>query len=118
LKSVTRIVRARKFRHGDDYWVAHIGPSPTSPAPVWTKFLEYPFDFPNGMVYNVGSNRWSTDWDFVQPVVTDTAGNYDNSSSTINFNLASAPSASGSAIDLYGPRVELLRRHDHDAQWP
>jgi autotransporter-associated beta strand protein len=80
---------AAKFRHGDDFWVGDIGPSPTNPMPVWTKFLEYPFDFPSEPHYTVGSSRWTTDWNFVQPVVTDAAGNYNPSTSTINFNLAS-----------------------------
>jgi autotransporter-associated beta strand protein len=91
---------SRKFRHGDDFWVGDIGSSPTTPSPVWTKYLEYPFDFPNGMNYTVGSSRWSTDWDFAQPVLTSTAGTYSNSSGTITFNLASAP-ASGALGSLY-----------------
>jgi autotransporter-associated beta strand protein len=81
-----------KFRHGDDYWVGDIGPSPTAPSPIWSKFLEYPFDFPSGPNYVVGKSRWSTDWNFVQPIVTDNQGNYNPSTSTITFNLASAPS--------------------------
>jgi autotransporter-associated beta strand protein len=88
---------SRKFRHGDDFWVGDIGASPTSPAPVWTKFLEYPFDFPNGMNYTVGTSRWTTDWDFVQPVVTNTVGDYVDSTGTINFNLAAAPTSSQTA---------------------
>ena len=91
---------SRKFRHGDDFWVGDIGPSATSPAPVWTKYLEYPFDFPNGMTYNVGTSRWSTDWDFVEPVITATNGTYLNPTSTINFTLPSAP-ASGAQGSLY-----------------
>jgi autotransporter-associated beta strand protein len=78
---------ARKFRHGDDWWVGGIGASPTSPDPIWTKFLEYPFDFPNGMTYNVGTSRWSTDWDFVQPVTVNSAGSYNPSTGTINFTI-------------------------------
>jgi hypothetical protein len=89
-----------KFRHGDDYWVGDIGPNPNSPSPVWSKWLEYPFDFPNGPNYVVGQSRWSTDWNFIQPVVTDASGNYDASTSTITFNLASAP-AGGAQASLY-----------------
>ena len=87
-----------KFRHGDDYWVGEIGPSPTEASPIWTKFLEYPFDFPNGPNYVVGQSRWTTDWNFVQPCVVNTNGIYDDSSANITFNLASAPggSATGS----------------------
>ena len=82
---------ARKFRHGEDYWMDDNGASPTTPSPIWTKFLEYPFDFPDGMTYNVGTSRWTTDWNYVQPVVTDTAGNYNPSTGTITFTLPSAP---------------------------
>jgi rhamnogalacturonan endolyase len=85
-----------KFRHGDDWWVGDIGPGPTNPMPVWTKFLEYPFDFPNGPNYTVGSSRWATDWNYCQPCVVDSNGIYHDSSSTINFNLPSAPAANGS----------------------
>ncbi len=99
-----------KFRHGDDWWVGDIGPGPTNPMPVWTKFLEYPFDFPSGVSYTVGSSRWTTDWNFCQPVVVDSAGNYNGSTSTINFNLASAPGATASlyialSSDYQGPLI-------------
>ena len=89
-----------KFRHGDDWWVGDIGPSPTAPSPIWSKWLEFPFDFPSGLNYVVGQNRWSTDWNFMQPVVTDSSGNYNNSSSTITFNLASAPT-NGALASFY-----------------
>ncbi len=99
-----------KFRHGDDWWVGDIGPGPTNPMPVWTKFLEYPFDFPSGVNYTVGLSRWTTDWNYCQPVVTDAAGNYNDSTSTINFNLASTPGASASlylalSSDYQGPLI-------------
>jgi rhamnogalacturonan endolyase len=91
---------ARKFRHGDDWWVGDIGPSPTNPIPVWSKFLEYPFDFPNGPNYAVGQSRWSTDWNFIQPNVVDSQGNMNGSTSTITFNLAQAPT-NGAMVSLY-----------------
>ena len=90
----------QKFRHGDDYWVGDIGPSPTAPSPIWSKWLEYPFDFPSGPNYLVGSSRWSTDWNFIQPVVTDSQGNYNASASTITFNLPAAPT-NGAQASLY-----------------
>jgi rhamnogalacturonan endolyase len=80
---------ARKFRHGEDWWVGGIGPSPTSPDPIWSKYLNYPFDFPNGMTYTVGTSRWTTDWDFVQPDVISTSGNWSSSTGTINFTTPS-----------------------------
>ncbi|MGP8218822.1 MAG: polysaccharide lyase family protein [Limisphaerales bacterium] len=88
-----------KFRHGDDYWVGDIGPSPANPSPIWSKFLEYPFDFPNGVYYTVGQNRWTTDWNFVQPVVSST-GTDNNSTSTITFYLPTVP-ANGATASLY-----------------
>jgi rhamnogalacturonan endolyase len=91
---------AKKFRHGDDWWVGDIGPSPTNPIPVWSKFLEYPFDFPNGPNYVVGQSRWSTDWNFIQPNVVDSQGNMNGSTSTITFNLAQAPT-NGATASLY-----------------
>ncbi len=101
---------AAKFRHGDDWWVGDIGPGPNNPMPVWTKFLEYPFDFPSGPNYVVGQSRWTTDWNFTQPVVVDAVGNYNGSTSTITFNLASAPGATASlyialASDFQGPLI-------------
>jgi len=92
--------KSDKFRHGDDYWVGGMGPSPSIPSPVWTKFLQYPFDFPNGLTYTVGTSRWSTDWNFIQPVIVDSAGNDNPSSSNITFNLAQAP-AGGAQGSLY-----------------
>src|ERR1017187_1614995 len=70
---------AKKFRHGDDWWVGDVGPGPTNPMPVWSKFLEYSFDFPNGPNYIVGQSRWSTDWNFIQPNVVDSQGNMNGS---------------------------------------
>ncbi|TAK90477.1 MAG: hypothetical protein EPO07_20350, partial [Verrucomicrobia bacterium] len=93
---------ARKFRHGEDWWVGDIGPSPTAPSPVWSKFLEYPFDFPTGPNYVVGQSRWTTDWNFCQPAIINTTGAYDpwgntsDTSSLITFNLPSAPAGNGS----------------------
>jgi rhamnogalacturonan endolyase len=91
-----------KFRHGDDYWVGDIGPSPAAPSPVWTKFLEFPFDFPNGLNYVVGQNRWTTDWNFIQSVYPDFAGNNTVSSSTVTFNLAADPASGATAAVLMG----------------
>lgn len=89
-----------KFRHGDDYWVGDIGPSQDAPSPIWSKHLAYPFEFGAGPNYVVGQSRWSTDWNYVQPVVADNAGNFNGSISTITFNLPTAP-ASGSQASFY-----------------
>ncbi len=91
-----------KFRHGEDWWVGDIGPTATAPSPVWSKFLEFPFDFPSGVNYVVGQSRWTTDWNFIQPVIINNTGTYDPwgnnspSSSTITFNLPSMPATSAS----------------------
>jgi autotransporter-associated beta strand protein len=85
-----------EFRHGEDWWVGDIGPAPTNPLPVWSKFLEYPFDFPNGPGYVVGQSRWTTDWNYVQPAVVGSSGSASASTSTITFNLPSAPGATAS----------------------
>jgi autotransporter-associated beta strand protein len=86
-----------KFRHGEDYWVSDIGPSPTAPSPIWAKHLEYPFEFPNGPDYVVGQSRWTTDWNFVQPIIVTSTGGLNDSSSTITFNLPSAPTNNATA---------------------
>jgi autotransporter-associated beta strand protein len=91
---------ADKFRHGDDWWVGDSGPSVSAPSPIWTKFLEYPFDFPGGLNYVVGQSRWTTDWNFCQPIVTDSSGNANASTSTITFNLPKAPT-NGAVASLY-----------------
>jgi fibronectin type 3 domain-containing protein len=85
-----------KFRHGDDYWVSEIYSNPADPSPIWGMFLEYPFDFPSGPDYVVGQSRWTTDWNYVQPCVVSSSGLYNDSSSTITFNLPSAPGGSAS----------------------
>ncbi|MCX6896596.1 MAG: polysaccharide lyase family protein [Verrucomicrobia bacterium] len=114
---------AGKFRHGEDWWVGDIGPSASAPSPVWSKFLEYAYDFPNGPNYVVGQSRWTTDWNFIQPVVINNTGAYDpwvnnnGTASTITFNLPAAPASNGSlyiatASSYQGPLI--VRVNDHD----
>ena len=91
-----------KFRHGDDYWVGDVGPSPSVPSPIWTKFMEFPFDFPSGLNYVVGQNRWSTDWNFIQSVYPGFSGGDTVSSSTVTFNLANNPGSGNTASLLMG----------------
>jgi rhamnogalacturonan endolyase len=91
-----------KFRHGDDYWVGDVGPSPSVPSPIWTKFMEFPYDFPSGLNYVVGQNRWSTDWNFIQSVYPGFSGGDTVSSSTVTFNLASTPASGSTASVLMG----------------
>ncbi len=88
---------ARKFRHGDDYWVGDLGPTATEPSPIWTKFWDFPNDYPNGLNYTVGVSRWATDWNFIQPVTVSPTGGNNSSSSTITFTLPTAASKSVNA---------------------
>lgn len=85
-----------KFRHGEDWWAGDLGPSPVYPSPIWSQWLEYPFDFPAGPNYVVGQSRWTTDWNFVQPCVVDSRGIYNDSSATITFNLPAVPGGTAS----------------------
>ena len=94
--------RGDKFRHGDDCWVGDVGPSPTDPSPIWDKFMEFPYDFPNGLNYVVGVNRWNTDWNYVQSVYPDSSGNNAVSSSTVTFNLAANPAGGATASLMMG----------------
>ena len=87
-----------KFRHGEDYWVGDVGPSPTAPSPIWDKFMEFPYDYPNGLNYVVGQNRWNTDWNYIQSVYPDFSGNNTVSSSTVTFNLASDPTSATASL--------------------
>ena len=114
---------AAKFRHGEDWWVGDLGPTAAAPSPVWSKFLEYSFDFPNGANYVVGQSRWTTDWNFIQPVVINSTGAYDpwgnnsGTASTITFNLSSAPASNGSlyiatASSYQGPLIVRVNGHD------
>jgi rhamnogalacturonan endolyase len=108
-----------KFRHGDDYWVGDIGPDPSAPSPIWSKHLAYPFDFPSGLNYVVGQSRWTTDWNYVQPILTDGVGNFNGSTSTITFNLGSAPAGGAQASfyialssDYQGPLIIQVNGND------
>ncbi|HZS55986.1 MAG TPA: polysaccharide lyase family protein, partial [Bryobacteraceae bacterium] len=108
---------AAKFRHGDDYWVGDIGPSPTLPSPVWNKHLEYPNDFPSGPKYVVGTSRWSTDWNYVQPAVKSSTGAFGGSTSTITFNLPAALTGTASlyvalSSDYQGPLRIVVNNTD------
>lgn len=114
---------AGKFRHGEDWWVGDLGPSASAPSPVWSKFLEYPFDFPDGPNYIVGQSRWTTDWNFIQPVAINNTGAYDpwgnnsGTTSTIVFNLASPPSGTASlylalSSDYQGPLIVKINGTD------
>lgn len=110
---------ARKFRHGDDWWVGDLGPSASAPSPIWSKYLEYPIDFPNGLNYVVGQSRWTTDWNYLQPVVTDSQGNFNPSTSTITFVLPAAPTNNSqaslylaTASDYQGPLIVTVNNNN------
>ena len=70
---------AKEFRHGNDYFTPYL----------WDV---YPQDFPNPLVYNVGTSSPATDWNYVHSNYsgstpgTTTAWNWD-----VNFNLPAVP---------------------------
>ncbi|MGC3991192.1 MAG: polysaccharide lyase family protein [Chthoniobacteraceae bacterium] len=88
---------AAKFKHGDDFFIGDPGASPTAPSAVWTKFMEYPNDYPSGPNYLVGTSRWATDWNFIQPSVYSSTNTWNTSSSNITFYLPTGTSTAGNA---------------------
>ncbi len=92
--------KADKFRHGEDYSFPDDQPKLGFPTPIWGPQMEFPFDFPNGLNYTVGQNRWSTDWNYILPSLPDTNGDYQPCKGNIMFDLASAPPA-GVTASLY-----------------
>ncbi len=92
--------KADKYRHGDDYPFPDDQPKLGFPTPIWGPQMEFPFDFPDGLTYTVGHNRWSTDWNYILPSLPDTNGAYQPCSGKIVFNLAAAPAA-GAQASLY-----------------
>ncbi len=89
--------KADEFRHGEDYWQAERSPQLGFPTPVWGAQAYYLQEFPNGITYNVGASRWDTDWNYVLPSQLNSAGAYQPTTATINFNLPATPSASAKA---------------------
>jgi fibronectin type 3 domain-containing protein len=100
LGSPTRI--ANKFRHGDDYYYPADQPKLGYPTPFWGMQMMFPSEFPQGLNYTVGQDRWDTGWNYILPSLPDTKGAYQGSSGTITFNLAQAPSASAQASVYIG----------------
>ncbi len=92
--------KADKYRHGDDYPFPNDQPKLGYPTPIWGPQMEFGFDFPDGLVYTVGKNRWSTDWNYILTSLPDTHGDYQPSQGKIVFDLAAAPAA-GAAASLY-----------------
>ena len=50
------------------------GPVRPLPARSGANFWNIPFDFPSGPNYVVGQSRWTTDWNFCQPMVVTGSG--------------------------------------------
>jgi rhamnogalacturonan endolyase len=92
--------KADKYRHGDDYPFPDHSPKLGFPTPLWGTQMEFPFDFPNGLTYTLGVNRWSTDWNYILPSLPDTDGDYQPCKAQIVFNLATPP-RDGAAASLY-----------------
>lgn len=91
----TRI--ADKYRHGDDYFFPAAQPKLGYPTPFWGMQMMFPSEFPNGLDYTVGQDRWDTDWNYILPSLPDAKGEYQGCSGTITFNLAQAPSSQAQA---------------------
>ena len=86
---------AQEFRHGTDYWVGG-----TYPSPNWAKFMDYPAEFPQDVVYTVGQSNWATDWNYVQPYNLVTTSQAAAPQWKVRFNLSDAPPA-GSSASVY-----------------
>ena len=74
----------------------YAGGAPYDVPTTWGAFMAYPAQYPNGVSFVVGTSNYATDWNYVQPTVASGSG-FTGSSSTIYFNLASAPTASQTA---------------------
>jgi rhamnogalacturonan endolyase len=96
----TRI--ADKFRHGDDYYFPAAQPKLGYPTPFWGMQMMFPSEFPKGLTYTVGQDRWDTDWNYILPSLPDAKGEYQGCSGAIAFNLAQAPSSNAQASIYIG----------------
>ena len=86
-----------KFRHGEDFWAPEITTVPGFPTPIWGGQARFASEFPNGLVYKVGQNKWSTDWNYIMPSAPDPTGKYQPISGEIDFNLATTPASDAKA---------------------
>jgi rhamnogalacturonan endolyase len=76
---------AKEFRHGDDYFTPYL----------WDV---YPQEFPNPLVYNVGTSNPATDWNYVHSNYPgSTAGTTTGWNWDVNFNLPAVP-RTGNAV--------------------
>jgi rhamnogalacturonan endolyase len=70
---------AKEFRHGNDYFTPYL----------WDV---YPQEFPNPLVYNVGTSNPATDWNYVHSNYPgSTAGTTTGWNWDVNFNLPNVP---------------------------
>ena len=94
--------KADKFRHGEDFWEPEATPELGYPTPVWGCQMRFPLEYPNGMVYNVGTSQWARDWNYVVPSDPTVTGSYQAPTATINFNLATTPTNNATASVYIG----------------
>ena len=92
--------KADKYRHGEDYPFPEDEPKLGFPTAIWGPQMVFNFDFPEGLTYTVGKNRWSTDWNYILPSLPDTNGSYQPCKGNLVFDLASTP-LSGTTASLY-----------------
>ncbi len=91
---------AHEFLHGTGdettgFWYGDIGSSPTNPSPNWLKYMDYPTDYPGGLVYTVGQSQWATGWDYAETAVNTASATW-----KVFFNLPQAPT-NGAQASLY-----------------
>lgn len=69
---------------------------------MWGAHPLFGNEFPNGVVYNVGTSRWSTDWNYTLPSLVGLDNAYHPVTATIHFNLAATPPAGAQASIFMG----------------
>ena len=83
------------------------------PDAIFAPHALFTNEFPNGVIYNVGSSRWSTDWNYTLPTLpgptvrptvrgVPASSYYLPATATIHFNLATAPPAGAQASLFLG----------------
>ncbi len=92
--------KADKYRHGEDYPFPDDAPKLGFPTAIWGPQMAFNFEFPEGLTYTVGKNRWSTDWNYILPSLPDTNGAYQPCKGNLVFDLPAAPPA-GATASLY-----------------
>jgi rhamnogalacturonan endolyase len=75
---------------------AYAGGPPYDVPTAWGAFMAYPTQYPNGVSFVVGTSDPGTDWNYCQPTIP-SGTTYVGTTSSIFFNLATAPAATQNA---------------------